>query len=432
MKSPRPLFLAALAVLAVVSPLRADPAGWIFSWSPTGGAVSADVQVGQPTATGTVTLSSETLQNAFGNSFVVASNITLSSTANPNNPAMLSSNGSYQLNMFLKDATSGQSTTLSFTGKLSGTFSALSANLSNVFQAPVTESVVLGANTFTVTLDSYVPPGPPGSTSPGAIGAYVSVANTGGNGHITSTSPEPSSLLLCGLGAAGFALNGWRRRWTARVRKRGDKRLLSRVVLALVVCLAITAPTRAGLVEWSYSTTPTTPTVTADGGLSDGYVQLQGSSLPLVAGSSNIVLASLSAFSTVDHNSPASFTNQPWAVNVTITDAASHQSATLTFSGTFSGTLSSQSSLINNSFNSPTSQTVVLGGNTYIVTANSYVPPSVPNALNTGGIGASVSVSGTSSGSTTPEPSSLLLCGLGATGCAAVGRRRRSRRRLAV
>jgi hypothetical protein len=59
-----------------------------------------------------------------------------------------------------------------------------------------------------------------------------------------------------------------------------------------------------------------------------------------------------------------------------------------------------------------------------VVTANSYVPPSIPNAFNTGALGAHVDVRG----GNVPEPSSLLLCGLGAAGCAAAGWRKRSRR----
>jgi hypothetical protein len=426
MKSPRPLLLTALVVLAVVSPLRADPVGWIYSWSPTSSTISADTLSASMTSANYVTLSSEATQNAFGNSFVVASNITLTSPADPNSPATLNTNGAYHLNMFLKDATSLQSTTLSFTGKLSGDFSSMSANLGNVFMPPVSETVSLGANTYTVTLDSFVAPGPPGSTISGAIGAYVSVTAGTGNPHPTSVSPEPSSLLLCGLGAAGFALTSWRRR-RPRTRRRSNNRLLLMAVLAVVLCLAITSPTRAGLVQWSYTTTPGTSTVSADGASPVGNVQLTGGGAPAVAGPSSIVLASLSSFSTVDHSHPETFTNRPWSINVTISDTHSHTSGTLTFSGVFNGLLSSQSSLITNTFTGLTTQSITLGGNTYIVTADTYVPPSIPNASNTGAFGAQVAVRGGAKG--VPEPSSLLLCSLGAAGWVAVGWRRRFRRR---
>jgi hypothetical protein len=202
-------------------------------------------------------------------------------------------------------------------------------------------------------------------------------------------------------------------------------RLLPRVVLTVLACLALAAPTRADFVNWSYSTSPGTPTVTADGSSPVGYVKLAGDGSVSASGSSDIVLASLSAFSSVNPLTPESFTARPWSVSLTITDSASHASATLTFTGTFGGTLSSLSSNITNAFTGSTTQSVTLGSNTYVVTANSYVPPSVPNALNTGAIGAHVNIR---SGGV-PEPSSLLLCGLGAAGWALTGYRRRRARR---
>jgi hypothetical protein len=207
MKSPRLLVIALLAVLTPAGQLRADPVAWSYSSSPASGLIAADIG-----GSGSVTLSGQPLQNAFGNSFIVVSTVSLSSTASPGTPDVMSTNGSYQLNVFIKDATSGQSNTLTFSGKLSGSFSSLSANLSNSFTALASQTTSLGSNTYTVTLDSFVPPGPPGALIPGAIGAFVSVTAGGGNPTPQGNSPEPSSLLLCSLGAAGCGIIGWRRR----------------------------------------------------------------------------------------------------------------------------------------------------------------------------------------------------------------------------
>ena len=78
----------------------------------------------------------------------------------------------------------------------------------------------LGSTAYTAALNSYVQPGPPGASNTGALGAIVTVApaNPGGNPITTGFgTPEPSSLLLCSLGAAGSALAGWRRRRRTRM-----------------------------------------------------------------------------------------------------------------------------------------------------------------------------------------------------------------------
>jgi hypothetical protein len=213
MKSPPTLVFAAFTALALASPLRADPVDWSFSWSATNSTIFS---VKHPD--GSITLGGEPMQQAFGNTNVVASDVTVKSNANPLHPIVLSSkDGMYQLNLTIKDKPSGQKGTLSFTGQLQGNFSAHSANLTNTFFSPMMQTLSLGGDTFTVTLGSFVPPGPPGGDkSAGSFGAYVSVKTAGGNPTPSSVSPEPSSLLLCGLGAFGFAAAGWRKRRTCK------------------------------------------------------------------------------------------------------------------------------------------------------------------------------------------------------------------------
>ena len=62
--------------------------------------------------------------------------------------------------------------------------------MTNSFDSPITQTIMLGANTYVVTIGPYTPPGPPTTGGrPGAIGAHVSAV------------PEPGSVALLGAGA---------------------------------------------------------------------------------------------------------------------------------------------------------------------------------------------------------------------------------------
>ena len=206
------------------------------------------------------------------------------------------------------------------------------------------------------------------------------------------------------------------------------KRFLVPIAFALLASLVLAGPSRAGLVDWTYSVTPNSPNpVLADGTSPHSSILLSGEGTVSATGSTGIVLAGLTASSTASPTAPDTFTSKGWSTSLTITDTPSGLSNTVTISGAFSGTMSSGSSLISNVF-SGSPVTFTLGGDTYIVTPNAFVGPSVTNATSSGGIGATVSVSSIGTASTTPEPSSLLLCGLGAAGFALAGWRKRARR----
>ncbi|SRR5579875_1295453 len=125
------------------------------------------------------------------------------------------------------------------------------------------------------------------------------------------------------------------------------------------------------------------------------------------------------------------FTNRPFTLVMSLKDEPSGASGSLTFTGTFSGTLSMQSSQILVTMSSPLLQHLRLGNDSYTVNLGTsppyfpgdpekglnYIMPGSPlSQLRRGGFGVTIS---TPAIPQAPEPSSLVLAGLGALGLAA-------------
>ncbi len=181
---------------------HADPIQWTYDWSRTPSKVFSD------TGQSWISLTDESPKTVVGDSAIVATNLDTFSTAPKDHPDSFTDK-QYALNLHILDQASGQDGTLHFAGRLDGTLSSGNSNITNTFLGQTTQQLVLGSNVYTVVLNSYAPPGPPGAVNHGAISALAKVTVA----PITvATLPEPGSLALAGLGAAGLALGAWRRR----------------------------------------------------------------------------------------------------------------------------------------------------------------------------------------------------------------------------
>jgi hypothetical protein len=197
------LCLLGVAIVLVGSAATANaaPIKWGYDWSAPPGFVTAGA--------GKVTLSNEKYNNAAGGSHVVATQLQVFSTAHPLTPdAFSASGGGYTLTINLKDIESGETGSLTFTGKLQGKISQFSANVTNTFSSPAAQSILLGYTSFVVTMSSYTPPGPPDQLNYGSIGALVEVSSL----KPAERTPEPSTMALAGIGAGIAGLSAWRRR----------------------------------------------------------------------------------------------------------------------------------------------------------------------------------------------------------------------------
>jgi hypothetical protein len=210
------LFAATVALLLAGASVRADvvttPVPWTYSWQRNPVSIAAD-----GSGTGGVSLTSEALpKQAAGSSDIVATNLRIFSSAAAGTPDQLSTNGAYTLSLTITDTNSGESGTVTFTGKLSGTFSAGSSLITNAFNSPTSEVLTLGGNTFTTTIGPYSPPGPPSASNAGSIAAHVDL---NGSGIIVNNSPEPSSIVLSCLGLTFLGGAAGRKRLLALVCK---------------------------------------------------------------------------------------------------------------------------------------------------------------------------------------------------------------------
>jgi len=194
---------AVVIVLGTTNAARADLVHWSYQWSR-----SPDVILADAPGTGMILLSAQGLQDVVGDSDVVAANLRVYSTAPDANPDTFT-NKAYALSLFLLDAASGQSGTVTYTGVFNGTASAHSSNLATTVTSPSVQSMTLGDNRYTAILNFFTPPGPPGAYNYGSIGAHVSISV-----DLIQSLPEPSALVLAGFGVllVGMTrIQRWRR-----------------------------------------------------------------------------------------------------------------------------------------------------------------------------------------------------------------------------
>jgi len=203
---------------------------------------------------------------------------------------------------------------------------------------------------------------------------------------------------------------------------------LSFPLLGTVIGLSLLGPSaaRADLITWGFNWSGSPTSVAGDPGATGGIFLLDpqpghGQGSMALSGTQLQVFSSAPA-GTLDH-----FTNRPYTETLTITDDASHASGTLTFTGLFNGTLSPSQANILNTFTGKTIQTLLLGTHLYTVNLDKYIPPTptsagsfgadvtvTPNTTGGGGGGNNGGGSGGGGGDHhAPEPSSLILTGIG-------------------
>ncbi|MFL5242192.1 MAG: hypothetical protein ACJ8FY_08795 [Gemmataceae bacterium] len=224
---------------------------------------------------------------------------------------------------------------------------------------------------------------------------------------------------------------------------------LATVFASLFFIPFFTSPAQAEFIKWGYDWTRSPITVSADKG-GTGGITLTVQPMAQASGTSDIVAVNLGTFSSAASAAPDRFTNQAYKLMLAITDLSNQLSGSVSFSGVFNGTVSVATANIANHFTGPQTQVLKLGKDTYTVTIGPYAAPGNPDSVMLGSIGAHVALqtdsgttgggsggggtgnggggSGTPQGREAPEPTGIVIAGMGAsfTGLAAWLRRRKA------
>jgi hypothetical protein len=209
---------------------------------------------------------------------------------------------------------------------------------------------------------------------------------------------------------------------------------VSKVALTafLIVAACGVGQARGDFVPWSYNWEPSALAIKA-GGAATGGLELTDEPLKHADGTSDIVVTNIRAFSDASRSKPDAFNHATASFTLLLKDELSNKTATLTFNGFFTGTISATSANVQFTATAPLTETVKLGGHTYTISLGNYAPPGPPDASNAGSISANVAVDQISStggggggggNNQAPEPSTLLLSCLGLAGAGLAGWRK--------
>ena len=218
--SSLPLSIVLIVGLLVGGAARADYMNWSYHWS---------ISPAPVLASGTGTVSQALGQPGKGATRILAAAVTTSSDASAKNPDRY--NKTFSLTLHLMDRATHQSGSLTFSGTILGTLTANSAHLTETFRTPI-EYLRLGRHIYEVQLPRYLTlmsPGslvvptyyaavrvfnvaPPPKVPPRVMAASVMMASIASVPASAST-PEPSSLVLGGLGVVLLAWSALWRTW---------------------------------------------------------------------------------------------------------------------------------------------------------------------------------------------------------------------------
>jgi hypothetical protein len=221
----RGLLATLLVLLTAGGYVHADTmTPWTYSWSRNPISVPSD-----NLGTGGISMTLAPLApgtNMTGDSDIVVVNLSTFSSA-PAGTMDTFTKSPYSLSLHLTDLNSNQSGDLLFNGVFDGKLSPTSSQITTTFLDPIAQKLVLGGHAYTVSLNSYVPPGLPDATVFGSIGAHIGISdvNSGGGsggggggagdpagtGSGPQTVPEPTTLFLASLSLPAGLL-WWRTR----------------------------------------------------------------------------------------------------------------------------------------------------------------------------------------------------------------------------
>ncbi len=187
----------------------------------------------------------------------------------------------------------------------------------------------------------------------------------------------------------------------------------------LVLMVVATCQIRADYLNWTYTATFQVDTLTVKTPTNGGAtvaVTDYGTPQP---GGANIPVQAYET--STDSTTPISFNKATYDLALKITDNTTHDSGTLHFTGSLTGSLTATTSALVDSFTPVTSNSLTLDGHTYTVKIPTVTlaPPTSPqenvmasvSVANAGGVVPSSPPPPPSNG--TPEPTSLLLSSLG-------------------
>ena len=189
----------------------------------------------------------------------------------------------------------------------------------------------------------------------------------------------------------------------------------------LVLMVVATCQIRADYLNWTYAATFQVPGITVNTPSSGATVAVTDYGTPQPGGANIPVQAYETS---TNSTTPISFNKATYDLALKITDSGTHDSGTLHFTGSLTGTLTATTSTLVDSFTPVTSNSLTLDGRTYTVKIPTVTlaPPTSPQQ----NVMASVSVTNALPGGTppppssppppttsTPEPTSLLLGSLG-------------------
>jgi hypothetical protein len=183
------------------------------------------------------------------------------------------------------------------------------------------------------------------------------------------------------------------------------KRALAPFLAAIVISALNASPVKAEFIEWRYNWKTIPHVVWADDP-EDGHIRIDPSGPHRVTGTSEIIAATLKAFSDGVGKDLGYFTNKAYSLTVRIWDQASHIWGDATFTGVLNGYLGAHNSNIHNTWTSNQTELLHLGSHLYTIRIGPFIGPGAPGTGSLGAIAADVKVTHN------PEPSSLVLAGL--------------------